>query len=288
MAGGDRFGETLPGNRRTRWLRVSLSERRLGLRAEPRRARQGRRAKRERLHDSLRQMILDGVCPPGSRLMQNELAQQLGTSVNSVREALFELRYAGFVEKRDGIGFFVREVTNEDFIDAWELYNLHQSFAARLCCRNARRRDLDELRELAQTILDHASSECREDLQEIPVLDRRFHDRVMRIAGSRVLDRAVETYFMPMLDVDVTSEKCRKRARESYREHLAVVEAIEQNRPSDAERLMRDHYVNNMRCFEGEWAERGNPTVHWHGRSVDFGDTPVYAISFGPGGDGPI
>ncbi len=88
-----------------------------------------RREKRRHLHDTLRKMILSGECPPGSRLMQNELAAELGTSVNTVREALFEFRYVGLVEKREGLGFFVRELSCDDFIEARELYTLHQGFA---------------------------------------------------------------------------------------------------------------------------------------------------------------
>jgi DNA-binding GntR family transcriptional regulator len=242
-----------------------------------------RRKKRMMIHDTLRSWIVTGKFPPGTQLLQNQLAVELGTSVNSVREALFELRYAGFVEKQEGNGFAVRELACEDFVEAREIYSLHQGFAARLCCRNANRKDLDGLRMLAQRILHHANSGRVEDLQEIALLDREFHDRILCLAGSRALARARETYFVPMLDVELTSEKCKRRFRESYDEHLAIVEAIEENRPDDAERLMWQHYENNYQCFRDEEASLGTPTVKWHGRAASVGGTPIVVVSFQKG-----
>ena len=250
--------------------------------------RERRREKRQRVQNTLRTMILTGQCALGSRLMQNDLAAQLETSVNSVREALFELRYSGLVEKLDGVGFFVRKLTCDDFVEASDLYQLHQGFAARLCCRHASRRDLDGLRELAQQILANALSERAEDLQEIALLDREFHDRIMRIAGSRALARVRETYWVPILDVDVTSEKCKRRFRGSYDEHLAIVDAIGGNQPDDAERLMRQHYENNYCSFEQEEAKRGDPTVGWHCRSVAIGNTVMMAVSFDSGAESDL
>ncbi len=236
--------------------------------------------KRQMIHETLRSWIVMGRCAPGTRLLQNELAAELGTSVNSVREVLFELRYEGLVEKREDIGFFVRELTCNDFVEARELYTVHQGFAARLCCRHVNRKSLEGLRELAQHILDNVMSDRVEDLQEIAVLDREFHDRIFRLAESQALTRARETYFVPMLDVELTSEKCKRRFRESYDEHLAIVTAIEENRPDDAERLMLQHYENNYRCFWEEQAKLGPPTVQWHCRAESVKNTVVMLVSF--------
>src|ERR1700693_6332331 len=50
------------------------------------------------LHDRLRQLILDGVYPPGSRLSERELAQGLGVSRTPPREVLRLLGREGLVE----------------------------------------------------------------------------------------------------------------------------------------------------------------------------------------------
>ena len=245
-----------------------------------------RHEKRQRVHDMLRDLLLAREWPPGFRLNQNELAARLGTSVTSIREALMEMQFAGFVDKHDGVGFVVTKLGYEEFLDAWELYNLLQVFALGLCCRSASPNDLDALKDLSKQILAFSQSGGVQDLREVALLDRRFHDQITLIAGSKTLSRVVGAYagLVPLLYIDTATEvglkKIRRRAQESCGEHLAIVEAIERHRPDDAERLMREHHTNNMRCFHEEWKDRGNLAVQWHCRPIDIGGTAVMAISF--------
>ncbi len=240
-----------------------------------------RAEKRQGVHDGLRRMIFNGDCPPGSRLLQGELAKQLGTSVNSVREAMYELRHVGLVEKRDGMGFFVRKLNGNDFVEAGEIYALHQGFAARLCCRNINKNELDGLWQLAKRIMGNLNSGREEDLREIGLLDREFHDRIINLSGNQTLTRLRKAYLVTMfIDIDVTSDKFKQLTRQAYEEHTAILKAIEENQPDDAERLMRLHYENANKVLELEHPYLHHSPVKWHCRPIIIGGKPAMLMSF--------
>src|SRR5438093_12342821 len=76
---------------------------------------------KEQLLDSLRRAIASGAFPPGQRLVEGDLATQLGVSRAPIREAIGHLLQEGLVEVRGGRGIFVRSLTARD---AREIYTL--------------------------------------------------------------------------------------------------------------------------------------------------------------------
>src|SRR5262245_2400175 len=69
--------------------------------------------------ERIRDAILQGVLPPGSRIDQNQLARDLNTSLVPVREALKKLESEGFVQIIPRRGAFVTEVSMEDMEDLY-------------------------------------------------------------------------------------------------------------------------------------------------------------------------
>ena len=66
---------------------------------------------RQRVEAALREGILQGRIPPGSQLMQQSLAKELGASINLVREVLMSMVSQGLVASQPGVGFSVQELT---------------------------------------------------------------------------------------------------------------------------------------------------------------------------------
>ena len=71
--------------------------------------------------DQIKQLIIDGEFSPGSRLpKEQELAQRLGLSRNSLREAVRALTLIGVLEPRVGDGTYITSLENPSFCSrAW-------------------------------------------------------------------------------------------------------------------------------------------------------------------------
>lgn len=197
---------------------------------------------RRRVRDRIQQAILSGVYPPGSRLLQLRLAKDFGVAQTVVRESLLELQFCGLVEVVDNLGVFVSELGAGKLLQAYEIREMFEGLAARLCCERASRADLGLLTDLAERICQLGQAGQRE---EMGALDRRFHQTMIVVSANEVLQRLTEGYRV--LGMAVQAER---DIHQIHDEHLGIVAAIEANRSDEAEQLARHHVRRAREAIE--------------------------------------
>jgi DNA-binding GntR family transcriptional regulator len=209
---------------------------------------------RARVREDIRKLILTGELKPSQRLTQQQLAQRFGVAQSVVREALLELQFSGLVESIDNLGVFVRSIDNTTILHAFYVREMFEGLAARLCCHNASRADVRELQGIAERLYQ-VSLEGK--TAQRGVLDRQFHHRQVEISGNVILNRLTDAYHV--LGMVIQAFRPHDLI---HSEHLAIVKAIEENRPDDAERLARQHVAGTRKAVEAQIAQ-GNFTPRW-------------------------
>jgi DNA-binding GntR family transcriptional regulator len=197
---------------------------------------------RQRVGQELRGLIISGKLRPGQRMIQQRLARQMGVSQSVVREAMLELQGTGLVESVDNLGMFVSAIDLKKLLEAYQVREMLEGLAARLCCQTANARDVRDLTEMAERVYELGVN--HQD-RERANLDRHFHDRIFEIAHNGVLGRLAGTYHIVRLVV------LKQTPHENVRQdHLRIIEAIRQNDPDAAELTARQHVVNARRMIE--------------------------------------
>lgn len=212
------------------------------------------RASRHQIREGLREMILGGTYPPGAKLPQIQLARHFGVSQGVIRESLLELKSCGLVEAVDNLGVFVSNLNESRVIEAYQIREVLEGMAARLCCRRAARADLEELRTMARRMYEFA---LKSDKDSMAALDREFHHRLIRISHNEMLEQLTESYRVlgKILRVDRNAKAVRD-------EHLAILKAIEADKPDEAERRMREHIRAAERII-AQQAAKGTFAPKW-------------------------
>ncbi|MEM1224929.1 MAG: GntR family transcriptional regulator [Planctomycetota bacterium] len=191
------------------------------------------KSQRQRVIDDIQKGILDGRLKPGEALRQIPLAQEYGVSQTLIRESLQTLENRGLVTGGKKRGVTVRKIGKEELADAYRVREVLEGLAVRLCCRKASRDDIDQLRELAHQI--HAAS-SRRSRRKRNELEYQFHQTFLMLSGNETLQRVSLGYrFVGNLVVT------ERDADELLDEHLAIVAAVENNQPEQAEALARRH-----------------------------------------------
>jgi DNA-binding GntR family transcriptional regulator len=208
----------------------------------------GTRISRHTVRERLRELIITGHYPPGSRLVQNELARQLNTSVTLVREVLSELMGVGLVEAQRNLGFFVGSLDAKKLTEAHRVRAALDGLAARMCCERAGREDIRQLRELVEEDRAQRASGDYEQIRQWLLPSRNLHLRILRIADCPALGRAMGSFWVPVV---TTERPWEGRVEDDYREHAEIVEAIETNRPDEAERAAREHVHHVLQYVSG-------------------------------------
>jgi DNA-binding GntR family transcriptional regulator len=209
---------------------------------------------RHRVRDGIQRLILSGEYQPGQRLVQQELATRFGVAQSVVRESLLELQFGGLVEAVDNLGMFVSGLDAELLLSAYQVREMFEGLAARLCCERASRSDLRDLVELAE---ENFRSGSQGDLETMSSLDRQFHSRIVQISRNPLLARLTEGYRVLGMFV-----RANREIRSVYDEHLKIINAIETAQPELAERLAREHVRAAREAIERQVADK-TFVPHW-------------------------
>ncbi|GAA4355257.1 GntR family transcriptional regulator [Variovorax defluvii] len=199
----------------------------------------------------LREMVLAGELPGGTRLAEVAISEQLGISRTPVRSALMRLEQEGLLESLPNGGYAVRTFSEGDVADAIELRGTLEGLSARLAAergaapvvlREARAclRRIDEL--LQQPALDDAA------FSRYVEFNGRFHRLLAEMAGSALvaqqLERVVNLPFASpsaFVVVQANSPAARDMLVIAQDQHEQVLDAIENREGARAEALMREH-----------------------------------------------
>lgn len=141
-----------------------------------------RRSLADMTSDRLREAILSVELPPGDRLVETDLAEEIGVSRGTVRAALFELKRDGLVESQPYSAWTVAKL---DAQTLWEIYTLRASLesgAARLLASRLTGEDRKAV-EKAEKALVKAEQLGTNRLEA----DLAFHNLIVARCGNKML-----------------------------------------------------------------------------------------------------
>lgn len=206
---------------------------------------------------ALRQKILSGRVPGGTRLFEVALADELQISRTPVRAALSKLAEEGLLDRVKGGGFVVRSFNLSDLVDTIELRGVLEGTAARFAAeRGATPEKMAELRRLLDR-LDTVVGRERIDLEQFSTLNTDFHAEIAALAQSPVLAREIERmttlpFASPsaFLEDETYAEHSHRRFVSAQEQHRAILDAIANRESARAEALMREHARTARRNVE--------------------------------------
>ena len=139
---------------------------------------------RSNIKNYIQQQIVEGVYRPGDRIVETRLARELNVSQAPVREAMLELSAIGLLEERPYSGTFVRNLSEKEIQDIFDIRAFLEEYAARRAARLASEERFLQMERLLQEM------EQNHDLGAFVRLDMKFHELIMDAAGSPSLKRA--------------------------------------------------------------------------------------------------
>ncbi|MCI4663764.1 MAG: GntR family transcriptional regulator [Neomegalonema sp.] len=183
-----------------------------------------------------------GEFPPGSRLIETELAERFQVSRTPIREALNRLESIG-VATRDGRrGVTVAMLDHDQLGELYDLREVLEGFAARLAARRASPPEIAVLRELVTTDAELAANDA--PTQELALANKRFHRLLHQASHNRYLLDMLDRMRRSLALLSGTSLAAPGRSVDSVDEHDAIVSAIEARDEASAEAAARRHIVN--------------------------------------------
>ncbi|MGH2852302.1 MAG: GntR family transcriptional regulator [Solirubrobacteraceae bacterium] len=196
-------------------------------------------------YEAIRERILSGLLPRGSRVHQEDLAVDLGVSRTPVREALRRLAAEGLVEMRTNRGARVADMDRSGMRAAYEARLVIEPGAARIA---ATRRPDTQLREMAGALARQRRA-GRRSVHALFEANRDFHLALVAAAGNPFLDQLAGVLWVARIGEAIyeVQGQTAERRRLDAEEHGAILAAVAGGAPRRAETLARRHLTAAIR-----------------------------------------
>jgi DNA-binding GntR family transcriptional regulator len=206
----------------------------------------GRR--RGRLHSEatkkLRAMILSGELPPGARLREIRLCEQLGVSRTPVREAFRTLAAEGMVELLPNRSVVVAALRAPDIGHLYEVVSALEALAGELACKRITEAELAEIARIHSEMVG-----CYERRERGTYLDlnHKIHRRIVEIAGNPVLLATWQTLIPKVERARAIANLDPDRWIAAVYEHSKMFAALAARDGALLAQLTREHFSNGLR-----------------------------------------
>lgn len=212
------------------------------------------RSKHEQVYTYLREAILQAELPPGSRLVIDELADELGISQIPIREALRQLEADGLVTIAPYVGVTITDLHAASIGEVFALLEAMEIITSRAACQHLSDDHLGDLETLLEEmdglVSDPDAWSARN--KDLHCLIADFADTPLtRKLFGKVLDHwdRLRRYFL--------ADVFERRIGEAQREHWQLVKTLRTRDPDQVEASVRAHNKAALNAYLAHLAESG-------------------------------
>ena len=194
------------------------------------------------VQQEIERAILVGEYAPGSKLIEATLAEKLGVSRGPVREAFRMLEEAGLVRNEKNRGVFVRDIPIDEAVEIFDLRAAKDELVGRQLAKNITAPQLKEIRGLVDQMEKAVKAD---DTRQYHLLNLRFHDRLVEMAGNRKLTAIYRKLIKELSLFRRLNLADGWLMPISAGEHRQIVKAIASGDADAAGRAMYDHVMES-------------------------------------------
>lgn len=196
---------------------------------------------RELVCETIRQAIIDGTFSPGERLMEIQMADEMGVSRTPVREAIRKLELEGFVVMIPRRGTYVADISIKDITEIYEIRTSLDVLAAGLAAERITDEELETLNRLLVEIGQYIADK---NMEKIVEADTAFHDVLYQASRNERLCAIINNLREQLTGIRGRSMSYPGRLIETMDEHRALIDCIASRDVERAQEAARMHIEN--------------------------------------------
>jgi DNA-binding GntR family transcriptional regulator len=199
-----------------------------------------------RVYRALLDSIITGQIESGTPLRPDVIARQLEVSTTPVREAMHRLEADGLAVKLPYQGWFVREFTDQQIRELYELRAALEAFGVRLACARITETEIAWLRNLQ---LAGEAALAAEDKDAYRTYNQDLHAALMKAARNSYLSSMMGQLRLQTEMLSAKTIRIEGRPSRAFEEHGRIIEQIAQRDSVAAAQLVQDHIFSALEDY---------------------------------------
>lgn len=201
----------------------------------------------------LRNMIVEGILLPGTRLNERILCEQLAVSRTPLREAFKTLAVEGLIDLLPNKGAAVAQMSVADIEQTFEVMGALEALSGQLACARVTDAEVAEIKALHFEML---AAHARRDLPTYYRLNHDIHDRINAAAGNAVLTQVYLQLNARIQSLRFRSNFNQEKWDSAVREHGAMIDALEKRDGAALHDILRQHLLNKRDAVLADLRDR--------------------------------
>ena len=198
---------------------------------------------REKVYDTLKQMIIDGVIKPGERIIETEYSNKFQISRTPIREAIRMLELEGLVESQTTGGVIVKTLTREEISEIYKIRIALESLIIEEIIKKINNQDIKKL----EKVLKNTKKAFEvKDIEKVFSLFTEFNQILYDIASLPKVTGMINNINLYLKRFRKLSIDNPSRKEEAFEDHVQILEAITNKELSTAISINRMHLEKSM------------------------------------------
>ncbi len=193
---------------------------------------------RELVYEEIRIQIMNGNIRPGTRLMEVDIAEEIGVSRTPVREAIRKLEKEGLVSIEQRRGAYVSKISKQEMFEILEVRQQMEGLAAFLA---ASRMTKEQIEKLKKVEVNYSKAVKSENTLDMITNDSLFHKMILEGSNNKTLIRLVSPLQEMALRFRYLYYDDISRAVNVPDEHEKIIKAIENGSDEEARQATYNH-----------------------------------------------
>jgi GntR family transcriptional regulator, rspAB operon transcriptional repressor len=194
-------------------------------------------------YNTIRQRIIGLTYPPGMRLSEARLAEELGVGRSPVRTAFARLKSDGWIDITPQSGTYVKRPSEEEIREIFEFRLLLETHVTKLAAQNMSQAELQKLRKMYKRLTPEAGAEA-DSFDDFNELDSLFHASIYGAANNGLMTGALFNLLDKVKWLKKYSPTTPGRMGLWFQELGSLLEALEARDPELAAQRMSEHIGN--------------------------------------------
>jgi DNA-binding GntR family transcriptional regulator len=203
----------------------------------------------EEATDRIRDLIVQGILAPGSRLNERLLTAQLGVSRTPLREAFKVLATEGLVELLPNRGAIVSPIDPARVAETLAVMGALEALAGELACTHASDGQVNEIRSLHQEML---ANHARGDLAGYFKFNQAIHLKIVKYSGNAVLYQTYRQLNANVRRARYLANLSQERWDAAVREHGEILDALARRDVARIRVLLAEHLAHKLASVMAE------------------------------------